>query len=274
MSLFCCPNCMAPLSRQQNRMVCPAGHSFDMARSGYVNLLLSQQISQKHHGDDKRMVRARSAFLAGGYYDPMRQELIRQAMVEARPCMTVLDAGCGEGYYTAELVRRLREGGYAPQAAGIDISKAALQEAARRETGTEWAVASCFHLPVAAQSVDLLLSVFAPYCGEEFRRVLKPRGRLLMVIPLENHLYGLKEAIYEKPYRNTVKPFELEGFTLVQKQELRYAITLTSREEIQNLFMMTPYYYKTGAADQQKLALREWLTTPVEFAVLGYQRVD
>ena len=115
MSLFCCPNCMAPLSRQQNRMVCPAGHSFDMARSGYVNLLLSQQISQKHHGDDKRMVCARSAFLAGGYYDPMRQELIRQAMVEARPGMTVLDAGCGEGYYTAELVRRLREGGYAPQ---------------------------------------------------------------------------------------------------------------------------------------------------------------
>ena len=272
MSLFCCPNCMAPLSRQQNRMVCPTGHSFDMARSGYVNLLLSQQISQKHHGDDKCMVRARSAFLAGGYYDPMRQELIRQGMVEARPGMTVLDAGCGEGYYTAELVRRLREGGYAPQAAGIDISKAALQEAARRETGTEWAVASCFHLPVAAQSVDLLLSVFAPYCGEEFRRVLKPRGRLLMVIPLENHLYGLKEAIYEKPYRNTVKPFELEGFTLVQKQELRYAITLTSHEEIQNLFMMTPYYYKTGAAAQQQLALRERLTTPVEFAVLCYQR--
>ena len=171
-------------------------------------------------------------------------------------------------------MRRLREGGHDPQAAGIDISKAALQEAARRETGTEWAVASCFHLPVAAQSVDLLLSVFAPYCGEEFRRVLKPRGRLLMVIPLENHLYGLKEAIYEKPYRNTVKPFELEGFTLVQKQELRYAITLTSHEEIQNLFMMTHYYYKTGAADQQKLALREWLTTPVEFAVLCYQRVD
>ena len=88
------------------------------------------------------------------------------------------------------------------------------------------------------------------------------------------NVYKEKEAIYEKPYRNTVKPFELEGFTLVQKQELRYAITLTSHEEIQNLFMMTPYYYKTGAADQQKLALREWLTTPVEFAVLGYQRVD
>lgn len=135
MSLFCCPNCMAPLSRQQNRMVCPAGHSFDMARSGYVNLLLSQQISQKHHGDDKRMVCARSAFLAGGYYDPMRQELIRQAMVEARPGMTVLDAGCGEGYYTAELVRRLREGGYAPQAAGIDISKFPRRRCRKPPTG-------------------------------------------------------------------------------------------------------------------------------------------
>lgn len=236
-----------------------------------MNLLLSQQTGRKHHGDDKRMVKARSAFLERGYYDPMRQELIKQGLAAARQGMTVLDAGCGEGYYTAEMAKTLREREYRPKVAGIDISKAALQEAAKRDRETEYAVASCFHLPVAGESVDLLLSVFAPYCGEEFLRVLKPDGQFIMIIPLENHLYGLKEAIYEKPYRNEVKPYELEGFRLVDCRELRYEMTVQG-QEIENLFMMTPYYYKTGAADQQKLLAKTELTTPVEFAVLRYEK--
>ena len=271
MSVFCCPNCGKPLSREEHRMVCPVGHSFDVAKSGYVNLLLSQQTGQKHHGDDKRMVKARSTFLGKGYYDPMRQELIRQGKNAAQEGMTVLDAGCGEGYYTAELAKALREQNVRPMVAGIDISKAALQEAAKKDRETEYAVASCFHLPVAEKSVDLLLSVFAPYCGEEFQRVLKPGGQFVMVIPLENHLYGLKEAIYERPYRNEVKPYELAGFSLEESRELRYEITLQVQGEIESLFMMTPYYYKTGAADQQKLLGREQLTTPIEFAILQYK---
>ena len=96
-----------------------------------MNLLLSQQTGRKHHGDDKRMVKARSAFLERGYYDPMRQELIKQGLAAARQGMTVLDAGCGEGYYTAEMAKTLREREYRPKVAGIDISKAALQEAAK-----------------------------------------------------------------------------------------------------------------------------------------------
>lgn len=271
MSIFCCPSCQKPLCREERRLVCPAGHSFDVARSGYVNLLLSQQTGRKHHGDDKRMVKTRSAFLERGYYDPMRQELIKQGLAAARQGMTVLDAGCGEGYYTAEMAKTLREREYRPKVAGIDISKAALQEAAKRDRETEYAVASCFHLPVVGESVDLLLSVFAPYCGEEFLRVLKPDGQFIMTIPLENHLYGLKEAIYEKPYRNEVKPYELEGFRLVDCRELRYEMTVRG-QEIESLFMMTPYYYKTGAADQQKLLAKTELTTPVEFAVLRYEK--
>lgn len=272
MSMFCCPNCGKMLVREERRLVCAAGHSFDMAKSGYVNLLLNRQTAQKHHGDDKLMVKARSTFLQCGYYAPMRQELLRQCLTAAKKGMTVLDAGCGEGYYTAALANTLQEQGCEPQMAGIDISKAALQEAARRDKQTEYAVASCFHLPVAESSVDLLLSVFAPYCGEEFLRVLRPDGRFVMVIPLENHLYGLKEAIYDKPYRNEVKPYELAGFTLEESRELRYEITLQGQEEIEALFMMTPYYYKTGAADQQKLLTKATLTTPAEFAVLRYRK--
>lgn len=273
MTIFRCPNCGRPLAREPHRLACPAGHSFDLAKSGYVNLLLSRQSGPKRHGDDKRMVKARSTFLQKGHYAPMRQELLRQGLAAASENMVVLDAGCGEGYYTAALAELLRQQGLCPHVAGIDISKEALQEAAKRDRQSEYAVASCFHLPVGDGSIDLLLSVFAPYCGEEFLRVLRPGGSFLMVIPLENHLYGLKQAIYEKPYRNEVKPYDLTGFRLEECRELRYQITLHGQEEIESLFMMTPYYYKTGAADQQKLLTKTTLTTPAEFAVLRYKKI-
>lgn len=273
MTIFRCPNCGRSLAREPHRLACPAGHSFDLAKSGYVNLLLSHGAGPKHHGDDKRMVKARSTFLQKGHYAPMRQELLRQGLAAASENMVVLDAGCGEGYYTAALAELLRQQGLCPHVAGIDISKEAPQEAAKRDRQSEYAVASCFHLPVGDGSIDLLLSVFAPYCGEEFLRVLRPGGSFLMVIPLESHLYGLKQAIYEKPYRNEVKPYDLPGFRLEECRELRYQITLHGQEEIESLFMMTPYYYKTGAADQQKLLTKTTLTTPAEFAVLRYKKI-
>ncbi len=271
-SLFCCPNCGRPLEKEEHGLKCPKGHCFDLARSGYVNLLLSQKDARKNHGDDRLMIEARRDFLDGGFYAPMRETLIETALSIASPGMTVLDAGCGEGYYTAELGKRLSEAGFAPRIAAIDIAKEALKWASHRGKEMELAVASCFHLPLADESVNLLLSVFSPYCGEEFLRVLKPGGDFLMVIPLERHLWGLKEAVYEKPYPNEVKDFALPGFTLLKKEELRYSVTLSSQEEIHNLFLMTPYYYKTGAADQAKVAALETLKTPVEFAVLLYQK--
>lgn len=271
-SLFCCPNCGRPLEKEERGLKCPKGHCFDLARSGYVNLLLSQKDARKNHGDDRLMIEARRDFLDGGFYAPMRETLIGTALSVASFGMTVLDAGCGEGYYTAELGKRLSEAGFAPRVAAIDIAKEALRWASHRGKEAELAVASCFHLPLADESVNLLLSVFSPYCGEEFLRVLKPCGYFLMVIPLEHHLWGLKEAVYEKPYPNEVKDFVLPGFTLLKKEELRYSVTLQSQEEIHNLFLMTPYYYKTGAADQAKVAALEMLKTTVEFAVLLYQK--
>lgn len=268
-----CPVCGGALADAGGSLRCGAGHSFDKAKQGYVNLLLRAQSGGRRHGDDKRMVEARRAFLDTGCYAPLRDALCAMALEFTAGPVRLLDAGCGEGYYTAALAELLRQQGLCPHVAGIDISKEALQEAAKRDRQSEYAVASCFHLPVGDGSVDLLLSVFAPYCGEEFLRVLRPGGSFLMVIPLENHLYGLKQAIYEKPYRNEVKPYDLPGFRLEECRELRYQITLHGQEEIESLFMMTPYYYKTGAADQQKLLTKTTLTTPAEFAVLRYKKI-
>ena len=148
----------------------------------------------------------------------------------------IIDSGCGEGYYTAAAAKA------APQATilGIDISKEAAKLAAKRCKSAKIAVASAFHLPTADNSIDMLLEVFSPYCATEFDRVLKPGGIFLEVIPGENHLFALKSAVYDEPYKNQVDKFERPGFTLLEVQSVSGEIRLTSQTDIQNLFLMTP----------------------------------
>ena len=154
----------------------------------------------------------------------------------------------------------------------MDISRDALICAHRRASELTLAVASIAHLPVADASCDLLLNVFAPHDAGEFARVLCPQGVLLRVIPLERHLWGLKCAVYDRPYENEVPDPALPGFVLAARRELRGTITLRSQAEIEALFCMTPYYYKTGARDQAKLRALDTLTTETEFALLIYKK--
>ena len=148
----------------------------------------------------------------------------------------------------------------------------AAKRAHRRAPGLTLAVASIAHLPVADASCDLLLNVFAPHDAGEFARVLRPQGVLLRVIPLERHLWELKCAVYDRPYENEVPDPALSGFVLTARQELRGTVTLRSQAEIEALFCMTPYYYKTGARDQAKLRALDTLTTETEFALLIYKK--
>ena len=179
---------------------------------------------------------------------------------------------CGEGYYTAQVLHTLQQQGRMPSVCGVDISRDALICAHRRAPELTLAVASIAHLPVADASCDLLLNVFAPHDAGEFARVLRPRGVLLRVIPLERHLWGLKCAVYDRPYENEVPDPALPGFALAARRELRGTITLRSQAEIEALFCMTPYYYKTGARDQAKLRALDTLTTETEFALLIYKK--
>ena len=216
MSIFCCPICGGPLERGPSAYSCPAGHSFDLAREGYVHLLPANRMHSKMPGDDKGMAAARWAFLSKDYYAPLRDALCSIALANTGPAPSVLDTGCGEGYYTSGVYQALRRAGRSVTLAGTDISKAILRRAAKREKDVEFAVASSYHLPVADRSIDLLLNCFSPLALEEFRRALRPGGTFLYVVPSEKHLWELKQVLYDHPYPNEVKETPYEGFAYAE----------------------------------------------------------
>lgn len=272
MSCFVCPVCGMDLKKNGGSLRCENNHSFDIAKSGYVNLLLSQQIKAKHHGDDKRMVRARRDFLNQGYYRPLLEGLLEAVKKYVKQGSTIFDAGCGECWYTANLCEYLTKNQIEFEMLAADISKDALSTGAKRGREIKLAVASVFRLPLKDESCDILISVFAPFCREEFFRVLKKGGVLIRAVPLERHLLSLKTAVYDNAYLNHLEDSALDGFKLMEKLEIKNAIRLRSNKDITNVFTMTPYYYKTSAEDQKKLQSLTELETETEFGILIYRR--
>ncbi len=272
-SAFVCPVCRRALFRNDGVLACSGGHRYDVARAGYVNLLQSQRSSERRHGDDALMVAARTRFLDGGYYDCLLEELARQAVKYApQGDVTLLDAGCGEGRYTARVAAALQQAGHLCTVAGVDISRTALAAAHRRDTGLQLAVGSVYDLPLASHSCHLVLNVFAPCPAEEYARVLRRRGVLLRAFPLQRHLWELKAAVYDTPYENPPEDPALEGFSLVGVVPVTARIQLPDAQTVQDLFAMTPYYYKTGVQDQQKLASISQLDVTLEFGLAAYRR--
>ena len=271
-SLFCCPLCGAALTREEHAYRCPSGHSYDIAKEGHTYLL---PVNKKHSlapGDDQGMARARRDFLSKGYYAPLLNPLCHLSVSHTGPAPSVLDAGCGEGWYTAGVYRALLDAGKSPRMAGIDISKFILRSAAKREKRVEFAVASSYRLPLADGSIDLLLDCFSPLALEEFRRVLRPGGTFLYVVPAANHLWELKQVLYDRPYRNEEKEVPYEGFTLLEVVPAEAMITLPCQEDIHALFQMTPYYWKTPKEGAERLAALDSLTTRIAFHVHVFRR--
>ena len=272
MTNFICPVCGNELIRNENTYKCIRNHSFDISRKGYVNLLMSQNSKNKQHGDDKLMVRARRDFLNKGYYSRFMEGICETINKYASCGDTILDAGCGEGYYTNNIKKVLLKNNKDADIFAIDISKNALELTNREHKDINRAVASVFKIPMADDSCDILINIFAPFSDEEYKRVIKPCGKLILAIPLENHLMGLKKAVYDKPYKNEVMDYKIDGYEFLEEKKVIYDIFLKTNEDIQNLFMMTPYYYKTSRQDFLKLNNYSSLKTELEFAILVYQK--
>ncbi len=262
-----CPVCGDTLTRTDRAYVCAARHSFDIARQGYVNLLLGKGAS---HGDNAMMLEARRAFLEAGHYRILA-EALAEAIKRYASDGVLLDVGCGECYYTAYAADALRQKGEADVYA-FDVSKDALRIGNRRACGATLFVASAYSMPVATASVDTLMLFFSPFCREEISRVLKKGGVFLMAIPGKEHLWGLKSAIYETPYKNAPHDPELEGFTLLEDIRLSGDLRLTDSRDITALFSMTPYYYNTSPQDKEKVSSLSTLDTQIEFHLLVYQK--
>ena len=243
-----CPLCEKPLSREAKNWHCENGHTFDVARQGYVNLLTVQQKHSLNPGDTREMVLARRQFLEAGYYLPIGETLKRLVSEHCPHAQNVLDVGCGEGYYLSHL-------SHIPHRYGIDISKDAVRYAAGRYKDCTWLTATASHLPFAEGSFHVLLSMFALTMAEEYARVLSPGGIFLQVLAGAQHLTALKNIIYPT-IREKEKEADptLEGFTLLHKETLEFDFSLHSAEQIQALLSMTPHVWRISKEGAQALA--------------------
>ncbi|MBE6756702.1 MAG: methyltransferase domain-containing protein [Ruminococcaceae bacterium] len=267
MTYFLCPVCGKKLTEHEKGAVCPDGHSFDKAKSGYINLL-PNNLPAGNHGDNKLMIRARHDFLEKGYYLPLRDNICEVIKEYAEVSPVIIDAGCGEGWYTKGIFDYIEDA----EILAVDISKDAMKIAAKREKQIKCAAASVFHLPIEDECANICLSVFSPLCEAEFNRVLRKGGYFIYVIPAENHLWSLKKAVYDEPYKNEVKPYEMESFIFKEKFSVDGVLKMQSADDVRNLFMMTPYYYKTSQSDTEKLLASPPERIEYAFEILIFQK--
>lgn len=249
-----CPLCDKPLFPDGRSFRCESGHCFDRARQGYVNLLPVQQKHSAQPGDTKEQVLARRTFLEGNFYMPIVDALCD--LTRKHNCVgPILDAGCGEGYYSSRLAHAMDT-----ELIGLDISKEAVRAASAQYKDALWLCASAAHLPVEDHSIGLLTSLFAFTAPEEFRRALKADGTFIQVLAAQDHLLGLKEIIYPKLLlKDKDSTPELEGFGLVESVPVKFTFTVEG-EQVQNLLYMTPHVYRISKDGAEKLRATDRLT--------------
>jgi 23S rRNA (guanine745-N1)-methyltransferase len=254
--------CSLPLQRVANYLCCEQKHTYDFAKEGYCNLLLVQQKASSDPGDNKEMVAARKRFLDAGFYSPIAEKLAEIVGKTTSSQSRTVDAGCGEGYYLDFLAKH---GIY--NLSGFDISKWAVQAAAKRNPKIAWAVASNRKLPYAPHSTDLLLSMFGFPIWENFLAAQSETGKIILVDPGPGHLLELRRIIYPKVNATeltSVAGAEAVGYRLEQEEALHFPIELSSPEQIQDLLSMTPHAFRINEEGRGALARLQHLSVTVE----------
>jgi SAM-dependent methyltransferase len=253
---------------------CESGHSFDIAKEGYVNLL-----AQKRAGDAKEMLKARRSFLESGFYAPLSDainELVRTHLPEAPGPLHILDAGSGEGYYLDRLRCALasrQDGCYI----GLDVSKEAVRMAAKRYPQLFFVVANVKQrLVLAGGAFHAVLNVFAPRNPAEFARVTAPGGILIITIPAPEHLLSLRAALgllgIEEQKEQHVKEQFAGHFEFVTSSRIAYAMHL-NREQVEQVVMMTPNYWHLTDEIREAMQELEEIKTEAGFSVMVFRRM-
>jgi 23S rRNA (guanine745-N1)-methyltransferase len=274
-----CPLDDLPLSRQTSSVICARGHCYDLAREGYLNLLLAQYKSSKNPGDSKAMVTSRRNFLNAGYYDPIANginQAVLKALADGKPPgdrpRLMMDVACGEGFYLSQVRSCLQATQPPTLYFGLDISKFAIKAATRRDRNITWVVGSSAHLPVADGQLDGLLCTFFNVEFAVLCPKLKPDGHLIIVVPNQNHLIELRALIYETVQYKTLDYADKAAglMTLKSQTDLSFPIRITEPEMVQNLFAMTPHYWRTTPGGRSRLAAQTELTLTVDVSILTF----
>ena len=261
-SHYRCPLCQQTLHFQDKQFSCANQHNFDQAKEGYVNLLPVQFKRSKQPGDNQDMVKARRDFLTQGYYQPLADKLLALTQNHNR----ILDAGCGEGYYTAQL-KTANNHIY-----GVDIAKTAIKLAAKKYPQCAFSVATLSQLPFEDQLFDCIISVYAPIIDTEFHRLLKPHGMLITVTPAEQHLMALKALIYQQAVAHNTKREPITQLALIDQQQLRYDMHINSSEHALNLLAMTPFAFKQSPQLITQLKAAQSFICEADFLIRVYQK--
>ena len=272
-----CPIDGEPLALSDRQLVCSNGHSFDIARQGYVNLLPVQHKRSKHPGDSKEMVSARTRFLNTGLYTPVADKLadivLAQIIDDRNAC--ILDAGCGEGYYLDYILYYLNDKNTSSNFSfiGLDISKEAIVESAKRNKQISWIVGTNRHPPIIPGSVDIILCVFGFQSFKGFNKIMPVGGKVVLVEPGSDHLKELREVTYSEVKKseplNLSDAFE-SGFSLVDEQKLNFKTKAINNKNINDLLMMTPHYFRASKEGKEAASKLDdlVLTVDIVFRIL------
>lgn len=253
-----CPIDGEKLQQVDHQLVCDNGHTFDIARQGYVNLLPVQHKRSKQPGDSKAMVLARQQHLNTGIYqkisDKVTGTVVAHIINDNDVC--ILDAGCGEGYYFDALLTSLvqEDGNNNLCFIGLDISKEAIIQATKRNQNIAWVVGTNRHPPLAKESVDIILCLFGFISTEGFTNILKPGGKIIMVDAGVGHLSDLREIIYPEIKTKSASITALAEhpkYSLLSTENLQYKAKLYNNQQVNNLLLMTPHFYRASKAGRE-----------------------
>ncbi|MDY6674019.1 methyltransferase domain-containing protein [Streptococcus pneumoniae] len=260
---FACPICQENLTLLETNFKCCNRHSFDLAKFGYVNL--APQIKQSANYDEENF-QNRQQILEAGFYQAIL-DAVSDLLASSKTTTTILDIGCGEGFYS----RKLQESHSEKTFYAFDISKDSVQIAAKSEPNwaVNWFVGDLARLPIKDANMDILLDIFSPANYGEFRRVLSKDGILIKVIPTENHLKEIRQRVQDqltnKEYSNQdIKEHFQEHFTILSSQTASLTKTITA-EQLQALLSMTPLLFHV---DQSKIDWSQLTEITIEAEIL------
>lgn len=276
--LLWCPVCKENLIKDVSNKTykCNNNHSYDIAKEGYVNLLISNQKRSKNPGDSKEMVLSRIDFLSRGYYkklsDRINEKIVQYLPKKSTNEFNILDLGCGEGYYLINLKNYMDSKKMKAKYYGMDVSKDAVRYAGKSNKECIFAVGNNFNIPAQDKSVDCILSVFSPIDIDECNRVLKDDGVFVRILPRTDHLIELRNIIYSEVHLNEkVYTASSEENDYVEEENVTFKIEL-NKEEILSLLKMTPHYWKSTPENKEKLENYESLNITIDMRIGIFQK--